>query len=139
MLKKLFAAAMLVALMPSCPSFGVNVANQALFETAQLGWPEIRSDMVIGVADGLSEGDLVSASVSSLEDGMGAMDTALKQKDLDALRLVPWSSMKPWPERGIDVQMHGGQIGAGVAESFRENLKQFDLVIRRLRKPRGVP
>ena len=42
--------------------------------------------------------------------------------------------MYPWALRGIDAQLAEGQIGPGVAESFRVHDAEFDKIMTKLRE-----
>lgn len=117
----------------SCPSLGKKADDLALFEPAQLAWSEVESDLEAGYSDGENAGDLTLEAATAFRANSDELEIALETKDRDALRLVPWPSMYPWALRGIDAQLAEGQIGPGVAESFRVHDEKFDEIMTRLR------
>ena len=117
----------------SCPGLGARADSLALFEPAQLAWSEVEGDLEAGYSDGESEGDLTFEDATALRTNNDELEAALEAKDRDALRLVPWPTMFPWALRGIDAQLAEGQIGPGVAESFRVHDGKFDEIMQRLR------
>ena len=131
----LFALIALVACLTlqSCPSLEARVDSLALFGPAQLAWSEVESDLVAGYSDGETTGDLTLEDAEALRENTAELEDAIAAKDRDALRLVPWPTMYPWALRGIDAQIAAGQIGPGVAESFRVHDAKFDEIMKRLR------
>lgn len=112
---------------------GPKVDDLALFEPAQLAWSEVKSDLEAGYSDGENAGDLTLEDADTLRGHTVELGTAIREKDRDGLRLVPWPTMYPWALRGIDAQLAEGQIGPGVAESFRVHDGKFDEIMQRLR------
>ncbi len=110
-----------------------RVERIALFEPAQLAWPDVKSDLEAGYADGMSEGALVFSAATALRAESVKLEDALRTKSRDDLRLVPWPTMKPWAERGIAAQLNAGEIGPGVAQTFTEHLSNFNDIMNRLR------
>ena len=109
-----------------------KIDSFALFKPAQITWPAIENDLHRGIDDGIEDGDL-TANAAALLRGQGInMETALHDKDLDALRLVPWGTLDPWAGRGITDKEADGEIGPGVAKSLREQLTNFTTLINKL-------
>lgn len=125
------AVACLLPLSSSCVA--PRVEKVALFEPAQLAWPEVETDYLRGIDDGVSEGDLVATAADALRAEAPKMETALEEKNTDKLRLVPWTTMKPWVSRGIDDALADGELGPTSAESARVHLQKFDDIVSRLR------
>ena len=123
--------AILAISLQSC--LGSKVDDLALFEPAQLAWPEIEKDYFRGLEDGVSEGDIVLVSADAMRAEAPRMRDALMAKSRDQLRLVPWPTMKPWAQRGIDDALADGDVGPGVADSLREQLQNFDVTVIKLR------
>lgn len=121
----------------SCALFDPNatevVDDLVIFEPAQLAWSDIRDDLDRGFADGENEGTLDADAAAGLRAARDNLEAAIRDKDRDALRMVPWHTLKPWAERGIDAQLSAEIVGPGVAESFHEHLRNFDLTMQRLR------
>jgi len=117
-----------------------SASKLALFDPAQLAWPNVRDDIEVGIVDGLADGDIGGVDAVVIRDRSSRFQGALRSKDRDALRLIHWSTLKPWAERGINAQLESETIGPGVAESFREHLRNFDEIIEKLRQPeqRGI-
>lgn len=112
---------------------GPKVDGIALFEPAQLAWPEIRADLEAGLAYGVNEGELTVPAAEALRDEAAKLEAALATTNRNTLRLVPWPTLRPWASRGIDAQLARAEIGPGVAESFQESLRNFDELMGRLR------
>jgi len=121
----------LAAFAPACVA--PRTEGIALFQPAQLAWPDVKSDLEAGYADGVSEGTLTTSAADALRAESPKMEAALEERSADKLRLVPWRTMHPWAERGIDAKLSRGEIGPNVAESFREHLRNFDAIMERLR------
>tara|TARA_R110000822_G_scaffold120633_3_gene254145 strand:- start:7463 stop:7882 length:420 start_codon:yes stop_codon:yes gene_type:complete len=117
----------------ACPSLGPKVDDLALFEPAQVTWSAVENDLLRGIEDGVSEGDLMPAAADNLRASADGMELALREKDRDALRLSPWSELEPWADRGIDDKLADGEIGPGVASSLREQLANFTNIVNKLR------
>lgn len=110
-----------------------NTRETTLFTPAQMAWPDVEVDYLRGVDDGVSEGDLVMPAADRLRTEATRMRSALKDKNINALRMVPWPTMAPWAQRGIDDALADGELGPTVAESARLHLENFNSVIARLR------
>jgi hypothetical protein len=117
----------------ACPSLGGKIDDVALFKPAQISWSAVENDLLRGIDDGESEGDLTTAAADDLRSDADDMEDALREKDRDALRLVPWGELEPWADRGIDDKISDGEIGTGVAASLREQLRNFTTIIDKLR------
>ena len=109
-----------------------RIEDPALFAPAQLAWPAVRSDYDRGVAAAADAND--SVLLSSLKKNSDDMTAALDSSDVDALRLVPWSTMHPWCSTGIAAKLSDGEIGPGVADSLIEQLTNFTITITRLQE-----
>lgn len=131
----ILAVAVLFACLPlqSCPSIGTKVDALALFEPAQLAWPEVKSDIEAGYVAGEASGELRAGAAVTMRAESERLETALKEKDRAGIRVVPWPAMYLWAVRGIDAQLDRGEIGPGVADTFREHDANFDLIMQRLR------
>lgn len=137
-MKHLFALPLVLAIcalpfLVACPSLGSKVDDVALFKPAQIAWSAVENDLLRGIDDGVSEGDLTTEAADDLRSDADDMEDALRAKDRDALRLVPWGELEPWAERGIDDKVIDGEIGVGVAGSLLEQLRNFTTVIDKLR------
>lgn len=105
---------------------------QALFPAAQLTWPDVEKDYLRGLQDGLEDGVLEAASKAQYELDGARLGVALKERDVFGVKTVPWGTMAPWVERGIQDQIQDQDISIGVAESLREQLKNFTTVITKI-------
>lgn len=115
-----------------CALFGPTVDELALFEPAQLAWPDVWGDLEEGYTDGEAAGDLTAEAAGVLRAASVDMGKALNAKSVDDLRAVPWNTMEPWAYRGIDARLAREEIGPGVADSFRVNVGQFSRAVHRL-------
>jgi hypothetical protein len=129
---------LIVVALCACSAFvaqsclGPKVDDLALFKPAQLTWPAVENDLLRGIEDGVEDGDLTVAGAETLHIHGDSMEAALRDKDRDALRLVPWGTLEPWADRGIVDKEADGEIGSGVAASLREQLANFTTVITKL-------
>lgn len=125
----------LAVLLPLSSCIGPKVDRAALFTPARDAWPDVRSDLELGLEDGREDGELSQEAAGVLRAQADDLGKALEATDRSALRKVPWPALRPWSSRGIDVRLERGEIGPGVATSFREHLANFDQILQRLRGP----
>lgn len=105
--------------------FGPRVKPAAVFPPAALAWPAVDEDVQRGIADAVEDGDLTQDAANALNTQALRIGTALTERDLETIRVAPWSSLEPWAERGIADKVDDGEIGPGVALSLREQLAKF--------------
>ncbi len=117
---------LVVALLAGC----VGPAKRGLQSVTLDAWEEVRADVERGVADGDTDGELNADERAGLSRTITDLTVALHSEEIQPGDLVAlWAALKPWAERGIADRVDDGEIGAGVAESFRERLTQFDAAI----------
>lgn len=113
-----------------------EVRDRALEPAMIMAWgidteTGIRSDVVRGLADAVEDGDLADSAV--LSAFVGQMDAALEAGgDREALRVIPWSQLRPYGDRGIQRLIDDEEIDALVAPSLTGRLDDFDDAIERL-------
>lgn len=110
-------------LAPAC--IGSRTKPLALFPPVQLTWPAVEEDVLRGIADGVEDGDLAQDGANEMNTHTLAFGVAINASDLEGVRRVPWSAMRPWAERGIVDKIDDGEISPGVAASLREQLSNF--------------
>ncbi len=111
-----------------------RVEGIALFEPAQLTWPAVENDLHRGLEDAAEDGDLTEAAADSLRSEGAKLERALAEQSREGVRKVAWLSMEPFADRGIDDKLGDGEIGPGVAQSLREQLRNFTATITRLQE-----
>ena len=82
----------------------------------------------------IEDGEVAIESRTVLVGYSDLMSESLKREDIDAIRLVPWSQMRPIADRGIDDKVEDQEVGAGVATSIRLQLKLFGETIVELQE-----
>jgi hypothetical protein len=112
---------------------GARTKQAAEFPPAELAWPGVRGDYVRGLADGMADGELAQADVDNLSMLGVQLGSAIDARDLNALRLVPWSkAMRPWADRGIADKLEDGEVGPTVAAELAERVVLFTETIQSL-------
>jgi hypothetical protein len=134
----LFVIALLIAVglgMWACPACTATKARPAaLFPPAQLAWPAVAEDLARGIADGVEDEDIQQPAADALTLQSTVLGEALETKNQDKLRTVNWEELRPWASRGIDDKLDDHEIGPGVANSLREQLKNFTSTILQLQR-----
>lgn len=129
-------AALAVALLTVSLFFSSCIGSRAkaatLFPAAELAWPAVQEDFLRGVADGVEDGELVESAAAQLRSNGDSLGAALTARDVTALRGVPWPSMAPWAQRGVEDKLQDGEIGPGVRLSLLEQLANFSTAITNL-------
>lgn len=115
-----------------CACIGPAADDFALFGPAANAWPAVEEDYLRGIDDGVADADLSSDAADVLRLRGDELGDALAEKDRHAVRVVPWTSMEPWAERGIADKVDDGEVGPGVAVSLLEQLRLFGVAIGRL-------
>lgn len=140
-MKQLFTAAAIAIVGLACgASIGTSctatkTTREALFPAATLAWPAVEEDYSRGILDGTQDGDLSRQTADMLKAEGVSLGKALAARDELQVMRSPWTAtMAPWALRGIDDQVTDGEIGLGVAESLREQVKNFTDVIERLQE-----
>lgn len=121
----------------SCLTGSKVARDEGLMPAAQLAWGNdnygVRSDTLRGIADALEDGDLVDSG--ALLGFVEQMGDALELGDRAALRTVPWLTLSPYADRGIDDRVDDGEMVEQAAVFLRRRLENFDLAIETLTNP----
>lgn len=112
---------------------GTQVRDKVLEPAAGMAWDGIRDEISRGIADGIEDGDIGSAAADALRGEIALIDLAFDQDNTDSLADAKWLMLRPWAERGIDDKVEDGDIGPGVAQSFKERLVQFTKALEKLK------
>lgn len=120
----LFVVGIALAMIPSS-CLGPRVKPASLFPPLALTWPAIEEDLVRGVADGVEDQELSQDAANALNTQALALGRAIEARDLEGVRVIPWTNLEPWVERGIADKVTDEEIGPGVGASLREQLSNF--------------
>ncbi len=120
-----------LSVMPLTSCVSTQAQQEALLAPARLAWPAIEADVVTGTHDGESAQELTSVAGKSYRRQATEFGLLLIPGSTRP-RLLLWGYLRPWAERGIKVNLANGVIGDGGVSSAMENLKQFELVLKRL-------
>jgi hypothetical protein len=124
-------AVLAITLVPSCISQRTDPV--ALFGPAAVAWPGVADDYARGIDDGVEDGDITPTDASELQADGIRMKFALDTKSREQIMAVPWDTMEPWADRGIDDKLEDQDIGPGVAASLRERVDNFTKTVNRIK------
>lgn len=116
---------------PSCVTSHTD--PHALFPPLELAWPAVQEDVHIGISDAVTDGELTEVAAVMLRTEGAKLGDAIHAKSVYGVRAVPWSTLVPYGERGIDAKLEAGEVGPGVADSLREQLVNFTEAVDRLK------
>lgn len=111
----------------SCLGTQQAARDDALMGGFALSWGTdesgVRSDTIRGIADAVEDGDLASA------DGMlglvAQMQAVVDTRDRSSLATVPWPTLEPYAERGIQDRIDDGEMVAQTAVFLTRRLERF--------------
>lgn len=132
---KNFLSMLAVMLLASCVSN--KTREEAGMPAALLAWgtPEmgVRSDIERGIADAVEDGDLSNPGI--YESDVDELDSILRMETYSQIQFasVPWSTLKDFGFRGIQDRVDDAEMSDMVAESLRERMRNFDVLMERLR------
>lgn len=120
-------------LLPFTSCIGAKATKEAQFPAAELAWPGVKSDFLRGVDVVAAKGELGDAEAGNLRAEADHLGAALSERDLNALRLVPWSkAMRPLADRGIADQLAHSEVGPTVAAELSERVVNFTATVESL-------
>lgn len=137
MRKRIIAAALIAALLVSgCSMLGMagrEARQNILSPMVTHAWPPVSADVLRGVNDASSDGELDQLIATDFVTRVGEWDVAVLSDSAAAVvRLYErdWEDFEPLAQRGIADRFEDGEIGPGVAVSRQERLEKFGEVLR---------
>ncbi len=103
---------------------GVTARKYVMIPAMEKMWPSIEKRVLRGL-------DSVDARAATIV-ALASMRKMLKDKDIDSAAQIRWDLLKAAALLGIDAMLDQEEIGPGVAESFREGIRIFELAFKRL-------
>lgn len=128
----------LLALLPALMLGGCKTAqiarNEALMPAVRLAAPGVRSDCYRGIADAVSDGDMVQVAADELQIQSAVLWFVIDTSDRRgiAARLPTWKELRPFGDRGIQDMIDDLEIGPVGAASRTERLDLFGEALREL-------
>lgn len=106
---------------------GITARETLLMPTMLTLWDSaISHDVAIGIDDALANGGLTEAQAAIWREEAVSMAGALASGDRTAAAEIDWLALRELALAGIQARVTDGELGEGVAESFRETVDVFD-------------
>lgn len=128
--------ALLAMQFSNCGCSSTRVSTETNLRTAKMAWPAVRIDLEVGLDAALESGGLTIESRDSLQGEVALISGALNAGHNDKVAFAFWPTLRPYALMGIDAQLNNEppEISEGVAESLREQVKQFTAVMLKLQE-----
>ncbi len=115
---------LLALLFSSCA--GVTAREEVLTPAMSLVYDAaIQPAVVEGIQSKLDSGELNEGAAATLVVSAEAVGAALRGGNLDALRALPWHTLRLFAEFAIDERVRRGDIGPGVGALLKQRLAKF--------------
>lgn len=124
-MKKFLFVPLLALVLSACA--GTAARENVLLPSMLQVWPRIAIQVHDGATAAVAAAEIPAETLLVIDRESERMLDALERSDLLALASVNWSGLRPYAIRNIQDRTNAGQIGAGVAATLVERIKQFDL------------